>query len=1570
MKLLLLVSALMAPFVLATSALAQTGPYYPSDWPTLRDPTKVVHYVVTDGGLPHPGGSWIADALQILTGGDQVTEDFTIDGHTGKKVTGNNLNIADATFASWAESEFIDILMQVYGDDGLFNAQGQPRNFNFLTGTLPELAAPVGGQIPVEAKNKKWNWVLFRIPNGVRASDGTRFVGSIPANAQGATAKGGVNDGTIRVEGVPNFIVRVIAFGEEGAFGDPTDINKFFPAETCDPEPETNLAGIDFAAGTTNHVQVINDGDQTVTFESSVGPTGDKRHAVVPSGTFLNFGITENYLGKPCNSPRTVKVCVDFYDDPAFAGLAVRFGPEAYATDDKGGIAIYPAASRQMLAGTDKWIRRSWTVPAVNLKGVNAGTLTAGPRFASQGGRVAVSRIEIAVLRVGDHPLAGFDPLAECYSDPNICTDAYGSFAELDLGKDVKNGLDVGTSAGDQEMIIAEAGPSGDRRQAIRPAREDGTPGYAHQYLQFAILNEALGPNTQPPAHLAMCITYYDDPALIGAQFRPEVYQTEKNGVQTLAFTDNTWLVTLEGTDRWRTAYWEIPDIKFIGVNQKPQAAARIFASSKIFVTAVRYAVIRPCGPRAGVNLLESCNPAVQQPGSKIWEFQADNNIRSTPAIGTDGTIYFNDITGYLYALNSDGTQKWKSPIDYGGTGSYGTSPAIGVDGTVYVGAGKRMFAFKADGTQKWILPTPAGLLSSPAIGSDGTIYFGLSNYTNLFFAVNPDGTKKWAFVAGSRVFSSPAIGADGSIYFGTLDSKTLFALSPNGTKKWELPIGNTYSSPAIGADGIIYIGDNDGKLYAIKSDGTKQWEFQAGDSIGSAPAIGKDGTIYFGSWNSNFYALNPDKSLKWKYVGSERFFGSCPAISDQGTVYFQDDRNKLYAFGPDGTKRWEFETRGEYLLELRAGPTIAKNGTVYIGANDSKLYAIKGDGGPADSPWPVFRRDARHTARARVVAGPQNVNAHQGSSVTFHVETTETQPISFQWLFNGAHLPGATNVSLTLNNITTGQEGIYAVVVTQDGLSQTLSLMTLTVDAAFTKITAGSIVNEAGGSIGCAWGDYDNDGFLDLVVANGNVASQNEFLYHNKGNGTFDKVTTGPVVNAGGVSTSPAWADYDNNGTLDLFIANWSNEPQFSQFLFQNLGDGVFVRVTNVISAVDLSHGCAWADYDGDGNLDLFIANNNTNGNFLYHGNGDGTFERVTTGTIVTDRSSGSSDGVWGDYNNDGRPDLFLTNLGGNNALYRNEGNGAFTRITAGLIVNDGSANGAAWGDYDNDGNLDLVTTGAGEARLYHNNGFGGFTKTVMTNPGTELAACAWGDYDNDGFLDLFVTDRLGHNNIMYHNNGDGTFNQVTSGSPVNDGGHSWSAAFGDYDNDGFLDLFVCNRGGENNFLYRNNGNSNHWFKANLIGTSSNRSAIGAKVRLKAVIGGRELWQLCEVASGGSFGEASLNIHFGLGNAAKVEALRIEWPSGIVQEMGGLAVDQFVTIAEPPVLKVGEGATATGFEMILTSRGGFTYEIQSSTDLVNWSFWKTISKVNGSVQVVDTQSPLPATRFFRVRPQ
>lgn len=599
---------LMALLICSRGVAAPGGPFNPEEWPTTKDAQKKVHYISTDAAFTPVSASWLADELKVLGGGDQVTQAVTIGGHQGLKVTGNYLNIADSSFQEWADDDVIDILMQVYGDGALLNATGAPRNFGFLTGTLPELSTPIGGSLAVEVKNQKWNWVLFRITNGTRPSDGTHFVGSVPAGAQGATAFGGVNGGTIRVQTVPGLIVRLIAFGEKGAFGEPEQINLFAAGDKCDPEPATNLVFADISRSMTNHLVVLNTGDQTVAYQDNVGPAGDKRRAVQASGSYMNFGITENYLGKSCNDTRAVKICVQFYDDPALVGA--MFGPEAYATDNTSGIGQYPADRRHTLEGTGKWVRRSFIVGAVNLRGINTAPLTGGPRLVFEGGKVFISSVDMAVLRVGNHPLAGLDPLSDCVEDLKICTDAYGSFAELDLAKGIKNGLDVGRSGGDQEMIQEETGPPKDRRQAVRPAMGDGTPGFSHIYLNFAITEEALGPSSQPNARLAICVSYYDDPDLVGRTFRPEVYQSDRAGQLGLSFTLASAAVALEGTGTWRDAYFEIPDMKFNGVNQAPQAAARFALNGKIGFSRVRYAVIRPCGPKAGVNLLADCKPS------------------------------------------------------------------------------------------------------------------------------------------------------------------------------------------------------------------------------------------------------------------------------------------------------------------------------------------------------------------------------------------------------------------------------------------------------------------------------------------------------------------------------------------------------------------------------------------------------------------------------------------------------------------------------------------------------------------------------------------------------------------------------------------------------------------------------------------------------------------------------------------------------------------------------------------------------------------------------------------------
>ncbi|MEO8426498.1 MAG: FG-GAP-like repeat-containing protein [Verrucomicrobiota bacterium] len=477
-----------------------------------------------------------------------------------------------------------------------------------------------------------------------------------------------------------------------------------------------------------------------------------------------------------------------------------------------------------------------------------------------------------------------------------------------------------------------------------------------------------------------------------------------------------------------------------------------------------------------------------------------------------------------------------------------------------------------------------------------------------------------------------------------------------------------------------------------------------------------------------------------------------------------------------------------------------------------------------------------------------------------------------------------------------------------------------------FTQITSGNVVTDAGNSHGMAWGDYDGDGNLDLFVAN--AGGLNNFLYHNNGDGTFTKITTGTVVNDGGNSTSCAWGDYDNDGHLDLFVANAFE----SNFLYHNNGNGTFAKVTSGAIVTDVGgwYGCAWGDYDNDGYIDLYVANA-TGPNMLYHNNRDGTFSKVTGGSIVTDNPPSNSC-AWGDYDNDGWLDLFVARgLNQDNSLYHNSGDGTFTKVTTGGIVVSGShSTGCAWGDYDNDGYLDLYVPNRLQpgplqpSFLFHNNGNGIFTRITSGSIVTDINdgnGCSWGDYNNDGYLDLFVANWRGQSDALYQNNGDGTFTRIMTGSPVTAGGDGTGCGWSDFNNDGKLDLFVANSGGQNNFLYRNEGNNSSWITIRCVGTASNRSGIGARIKVDATIQGVLRSQLRQVSSGNGWDGQALNAHFGLGNASVIATLRVEWPSGVVQTLNNVAVNQTLTVTElaaPPgvaVVTTLAGSGAPGFE-------------------------------------------------------
>lgn len=208
------------------------GPFNPEKWPPTLDLTRKVHFISIDGALTPPTPDWTPN-LMVLTGADHVTEAVTVAGHTGVRVVGIKFNTADDQYTFWAGEHTIDILMQVFGDDALVNTDGTSKYFNFLTGTLPDPIAVDGGEFPAAAKNGKWNWVLFRIPNGLRHMDGGRLVGTINPHAKenpdiaAVSRLSGQNGGTIRMDGLHDLKVRFVAFGQKGAFGEPDQINRF-----------------------------------------------------------------------------------------------------------------------------------------------------------------------------------------------------------------------------------------------------------------------------------------------------------------------------------------------------------------------------------------------------------------------------------------------------------------------------------------------------------------------------------------------------------------------------------------------------------------------------------------------------------------------------------------------------------------------------------------------------------------------------------------------------------------------------------------------------------------------------------------------------------------------------------------------------------------------------------------------------------------------------------------------------------------------------------------------------------------------------------------------------------------------------------------------------------------------------------------------------------------------------------------------------------------------------------------------------------------------------------------------
>ena len=509
----------------------------------------------------------------------------------------------------------------------------------------------------------------------------------------------------------------------------------------------------------------------------------------------------------------------------------------------------------------------------------------------------------------------------------------------------------------------------------------------------------------------------------------------------------------------------------------------------------------------------------------------------------------------------------------------------------------------------------------------------------------------------------------------------------------------------------------------------------------------------------------------------------------------------------------------------------------------------------------------------------------------------------------------------------------------------------------------------------GCGWIDYDQNGLLDLYLVNGAATRLytpkrrlQSALYRNNGDGTFSDVTAKAGVGAEGLfGMGVAVGDYDNDGFPDLYVLGYGR-----CILFHNNGDGTFRDVTakaGVENAGRWGSSAAWFDYDNDGRLDLVIANyvdwapdnnfwcgdhgpglrsychpDNYHGQAptLYHNNGDGTFTDVSLRSGVGRKPGNGLGVVTFDYDDDGWQDIFIANDSMPNFLFHNNRDGTFREVgyMAGVAVSMDGTSEAGMGvdaaDASGNGRMDLMVTHLDSqlARFYQNMGGKVFDDATlrskisyatfhMSGFGTRFM-----DYDNDGWRDVFMADghildnieryrsgvQYAEPKLMFRNRGRGIFENVSDrlGADFQRPRVSRGAAIGDFDNDGDLDVLLNNNGEPAQLLRNDGGNANHWLEIFLIGTRSNRDGVGARVQLTA--GDLTLY---EQRKGGMSYQSAQDprLHFGLGAHVTVDTLEIIWPSGVVTKLAGIKSDQIISVKE------GEGLVGRPFPRVVARR-------------------------------------------------
>ena len=560
----------------------------------------------------------------------------------------------------------------------------------------------------------------------------------------------------------------------------------------------------------------------------------------------------------------------------------------------------------------------------------------------------------------------------------------------------------------------------------------------------------------------------------------------------------------------------------------------------------------------------------------------------------------------------------------------------------------------------------------------------------------------------------------------------------------------------------------------------------------------------------------------------------------------------------------------------------------------------------------------------------------------------------------------------------------VVLIFITIHALAQPATFVDVTLESGIrfqhSKGVRSSLLPEDMGS-GAGFADIDNDGDLDLYIVNipgpfsetpskpsshlkKTATTSANVLYRNNGDGTFTDITDTAKVGDTGYGMGCVFADFNGDGNVDLYVTNYGENV-----LYQNNGNGTFTDVTKIagVGCPLWSTGTAFADYDGDNDLDLYVCNyvkydlkkfeqqkeeslqsgkfvpNALNptafepqDNVFYRNNGDGTFTDITDEAGVAAPGGRSMQAIFSDFDNDNDMDLYVANDTSENDIFRNEGNGTFTDVSADSWAADfrGSM-GLAAGDYDADGDIDLfISHWIDQEYVLYSNLLQESEAIENSNPKrirfvdeaysamlaeVTLKEIGWGtslfDYDNDGDLDIFVANGstfqkldqpevlIPQHNQLFRNEGDGTFSDVSKSMGITNlpARVSRGTAFGDYDNDGDVDIFIANNY-DRPTLLRNNSvdlsNSNNWLHVKLVGENPNRNAVGAKIQLKTA----NSTQIREIYAGESYMSANSFIaEFGLGKTTQVQTLQITWTNGKIQTLQNVSVNQMIQVTQKP---------------------------------------------------------------------